>query len=74
MARNIKKHVSNARVYIRTHLKRDLTTIEIQQLEELFLHESKNGGFYHGLFELITNTWLFGFSAGRKAGMNDSKR
>lgn len=74
MERNIIKHVEQARAFLHTHLQRDLKSNEICQLEELFWHESKNGGFYHGLFELICNAWLFGFEAGRRAGKDDSKR
>lgn len=74
MARNLEKNIKEADTYLSKHLKRDLKVSEIEQLKEMFMTGINKKGFYQGLFDLICNAWLFGFSAGRKAGMNDSKR
>lgn len=74
MARNVEKNVNEAKAYISKHLKRDLRSEEITQLKEMFMTGIKKWGFWQGLFDLICDTWLFGFECGRKAGMNDSKR
>ena len=74
MARNLEKNIKEADNYLSKHLKRDLKVSEIEQFNEMFMTGIKEKGFYQGLYDLICNAWLFGFSAGRKAGINDSKR
>lgn len=74
MARNLEKNIKDADTYLSKHLKRDLKVSEIKQFNEMFMTGIKEKGFYQGLYDLICNAWLFGFSAGRKAGINDSKR
>ena len=74
MARNVEKNVNEAKAYLSKHLKRDLKEGEIEQLRDIFLEDINQKGFWQGFFDLVCNAWLFGFSAGRKAGIDDSKR